>query len=199
MLLNAARNSLPYIQRFSNMEHVIARLLHDFERGRLNRRELIQSLALSATAASAALFGGTSAAAAAGGFKLVSVDHISYRVSDYKRTRDFYADLFGLRITDDTGTQCQLRFGDSAITARNPRQPDQKVPTVDHVAYRIGDWDTETVKAELLRRGLEPRLDLGDASSPTNYVSFHVKDPDGYDVQISGVAKAGDSQYKKSA
>jgi catechol 2,3-dioxygenase-like lactoylglutathione lyase family enzyme len=180
------------------MEQIIARLLQDFECGRMNRRELIQRLALGSVAASAVTVGGQSTAAA-GGLKLASVDHISYRVSDYKRTRDFYAGLFGLRITDDTGSQCQLRFGDSAITARNPRQPGQAVPTVDHVAYRLADWDTDTVKAELLRRELQPRLDLGDASSPANYVSFHVKDPDGYDVQISGVAKSGDSQFKKSA
>ena len=36
------------------MEHIIARLLHDFEHGQMSRRQLIQSLALTATAASAA-------------------------------------------------------------------------------------------------------------------------------------------------
>ena len=36
------------------MEHIIAKLLHDFEHGRMSRRQLIQSLALTATAASAA-------------------------------------------------------------------------------------------------------------------------------------------------
>jgi len=119
-------------------------------------------------------------------------------VSDYKRTRDFYADLFGLTVTDDTGTQAQLRWGTGMITARNPRQPTQTVPTVDHVSYWVDNWDSDTVKAELEKRGLAPRLDLGDKSSPPQYVSFHIKDPDGTDVQIAGVAKMGDSQYKKS-
>ena len=35
------------------MEHIIAKLLQDFEKGHINRRQLIQSLALAATAASA--------------------------------------------------------------------------------------------------------------------------------------------------
>ena len=35
------------------MEHMIARLLQDFEQGKMTRRQLIQSLALAATAASA--------------------------------------------------------------------------------------------------------------------------------------------------
>jgi len=36
------------------MEHVIGKLLHDFEDGKMTRRQLIQSLTLAATAASAA-------------------------------------------------------------------------------------------------------------------------------------------------
>jgi catechol 2,3-dioxygenase-like lactoylglutathione lyase family enzyme len=177
------------------VEHIIASLLRDFERGKMNRRQLIRSLGLAATAASAL---SSATVAAAGGLKMTGVDHISYRVTDYKRTRDFYADLFGLNVTDDTGTQAQLRWGTGMITARNPRQPTQMVPTVDHVSYWMDNWDTDTVKAELDKRGLMPRLDLGDKSSPEHYVSFHIKDPDGTDVQIAGVAKAGDSQYKKS-
>jgi hypothetical protein len=108
------------------MEYIIAKLLQDFERGQISRRQLIQSLAL----AGAAAFSGTSVTAAASGLKTISVDHISYRVPDYKRTRDFYAGLLGMKVTDDTGTQCELRFGDqgSMITARNPRQrPGQPV------------------------------------------------------------------------
>jgi catechol 2,3-dioxygenase-like lactoylglutathione lyase family enzyme len=178
------------------MEHIIARLLKDFESGRMNRRQLIQSLALAGAAASTAVFGGASASAE-GGLTAVSVDHISYRVPDYKRTRNFYADVLGMKVTDDTGTQCELRFGDSMITARNPRQPTQMVPNVDHISYTVADWDTDKVKAEFDRRGLTSRIDFGDAASPAHYVSFHIKDPDGTDVQISGVSKPGDSAYKK--
>src|SRR3954451_20084454 len=129
-----------------SVEHLIATLLQEFERGKMSRRQLIQSLGLAATAASAH---SSAAAAASGGLKMTGVDHISYRVADYKRTRDFYAELFGLTVTDDTGTQAQLRWGTGMITARNPRQPAQAVPTVDHVSYWMDNWDTDTVKAEL--------------------------------------------------
>jgi hypothetical protein len=50
------------------------------------------------------------------------------------------------------------------------------------------------VKAELERRKLKARL---DTNGGPNYVSFHVQDPDGFDLQISGTAGPGDSQYKK--
>ena len=77
------------------MEHIIAKLLQDFEQGKMNRRQLIQSLAMAATAASAA----APALAAESPFKAVAVNHISYQVKDYKVTRDFYADLFGMRLS----------------------------------------------------------------------------------------------------
>src|ERR1700738_4348875 len=71
------------------MESVIAKLLQDFEQGKMNRRQLIQSLALAASAAGAATPG---LAASGKGFKAVAVNHISYQVADYARTRDFYAE-----------------------------------------------------------------------------------------------------------
>ena len=185
------------------MEHAIAQLLQDFESGKMSRRQLIRTLALAAAAGSGAALASESVAAASG-FKTVALDHISYQVSDYKKTRDFYADLMGMTVSGDNGrSQCELHFGGSIVIARNRREPSGQVagarprPVVDHIAYRIDDWNTERVKAELERRGLKPRLDTGGAAGPPNYGSFHVQDPDGFDLQISGVVKPGDSLYKK--
>ncbi len=180
------------------METIIRKLLQDFESGKMNRRQLVKSLAVAATAASA-LTSPASAAAQGHGFKTIALDHISYQVTDYKRTRDFYADLMGMNPTGDNGTnQCTLRFGNASVIARNRRQPasaDAPVKSViDHVAFKIDNWDTNVVKSELERRGLAPRLDTGGGDG---YASFHVKDPDGWDLQISGDPKPGDPLYKK--
>jgi catechol 2,3-dioxygenase-like lactoylglutathione lyase family enzyme len=155
------------------MEQIIARLLNDFEHGRMNRRQLIQSIA-----AAAAVAGAAPAASAEGkGFKAVTVNHISYQVADYTKTRDFYVDLLGMKVSGDTGRQCNLSFGDTFLLPRNARQGSTP-PRVDHIAYTIESWNQADVKAELVRRGLEPREDTVN--------SFHVKDPDGFDLQISG-------------
>jgi catechol 2,3-dioxygenase-like lactoylglutathione lyase family enzyme len=154
------------------MERIIENLVRDFESGKLSRRELIRSLALTATAAAVA-----APAVGANGFKAVAVNHISYGVADYARTRDFYADLLGMSVKDDDGKQCTLAFGESFIVARKSRDPEGK-PVVDHFAITIDTWDRAAVEAELKKRGLEPRPDTDD--------SFHVKDPDGYTLQISG-------------
>ena len=176
------------------MEAIVSRMVKDFEDGKITRRQLIQSLSMAAALVQAPR--GASAQPQSG-FKTVALDHISYQVTDYRRTRDFYADLMGMTVSRDNGTsQCDLEFGESVLIARNHRQQaGEPQPTVDHIAYKISNWNTDAVKAELERRGLSPRLDTG--GDIPNYVSFHVADPDGFDLQISGIAEPGDSHYEK--
>jgi catechol 2,3-dioxygenase-like lactoylglutathione lyase family enzyme len=207
------------------MEQTIAKLLRDFEDGFVNRRQLIQNLALAFTAAlggkaSAQTPAGTPAGAPDSPFKTVELDHISYQVNDYRVTRDFYADLMGMEVKNDNGkTQCELYFGSSMLLARNhfrprggetagatppaapaPQAGNRPMPSslVDHIAYRIYNWDTDLVREELLRRKLlkdNARPDTGGGIA--GYSSFHVSDPDGFNVQISGWAGPKDSVTKK--
>ena len=120
------------------------------------------------------------AAAAPEGYvaKATAFNHVSYQVSDYKKCRDFYAGLFGMKVSMDDGMQCRLSFGDNILIVRN-RMPN---PKVDHIAYSIAGWDTDksvkpAVEAELKRRGLQIRTTEG---------SFHVPDPEGFEVQMGG-------------
>ena len=157
------------------MEHIIAKLLQDFERGKMTRRQLIQSLALTATAGATV---GSASAADTPVAKALSINHVSYQVADYRKTRDFYAGLFGMTVSNDDGMQCRLTCGDNILIART-RTP---APKVDHVAYTLAGWDTDknvkpAVEAELKRRGLQIRSTEG---------SFHVSDPDGFEVQMGG-------------
>ena len=180
------------------MGHVVSGLLKDFEDSKTSRRQLIASLALAGAAAWA-----PRASAQGKGFNTMHLDHISYQVADDKKTRDFYADLMGMKVTDDNGTsQVQRHFGSDGamMIARDrwqrpgePADPNPK-PLVDHIAYSIDTWDTDKAKVELERRGLKPRLDTGGGP---NYVSLHVQDPDGFDLQTSGIARLRDSQYNK--
>jgi catechol 2,3-dioxygenase-like lactoylglutathione lyase family enzyme len=160
----------------AKMENVIAKLLDDFDRGRMTRRQLIQSLAVvAAAAAGAAPASGESSK----GFRAVAVNHISYQVSDYAKTRDFYTDLLGMKVVGDTGKQCSMVIGDTNTFVIPRNAPEGSTPPwIDHIAYTIENWDKNAVKAELERRGLSPRPDTDN--------SFHIKDPNGFDLQISG-------------
>jgi len=163
------------------MEHILEKLVSDFESGKMNRRQLIQSLALAATAATA-----TATAPAADNntvLKAVDINHISYQVADYAKTRDFYSDLFGMAVAeeDTKRKQCRLIFGDSIIVARTGPS-NAPTPRIDHISLTIANWDKDKtvqqrVLAELKRRDLEIRTD------PTGY---DIKDLDGFQVQIGG-------------
>ena len=193
------------------MESVIAQLLADFESGKMSRRQLIQSLAMAALAAPAAALAGQGPGAgapsahAAAPWKTVWLDHISYAVSDYKKSTAFYTNLMGWEVQNDNGTnQATLEIGDvGGIIIRNARRPaGEGAPAaaaqpgqpprppltgvINHISYGIEPWDTDKVKAELERRGLNPRPDMvGD-----NFKSWHVFDPDGWDLQISNKTSA---------
>jgi catechol 2,3-dioxygenase-like lactoylglutathione lyase family enzyme len=160
------------------MEHIIGKLLQDYEHGKMTRRQLIQTLAFTATAAST-----VGAAEAAVPANATYINHVSMQVADYTKTRDFYTGLFGMKVTNDDGkTQCRLTFGDNILIPRNASsRPGGKVG-IDHIAYTLANWDTDktvkpAVEAELKRRGLKIRTTEG---------SFHVEDPDGFEVQMGG-------------
>jgi catechol 2,3-dioxygenase-like lactoylglutathione lyase family enzyme len=191
------------------MEGVITAILKDFEDGKMNRRQLIQSLAMVAMSgpAAAAAAAQTGTASAKAPWKTVHLDHISYSVSDYKRSAEFYSNLMGWEMANDDGKgQATLKIGNiGEIIIRNARPPaspaagaaapapaaaaqgDRPPVTgvINHISWGIEPWDTDAVKAELERRGLKPRPDMvGD-----DFKSFHVLDPDGWDLQISNQAK----------
>jgi len=210
------------------METVIARLLSEFESGRLSRRQLVQTLALvavgspvaSAIAQSAATSPIPASSTSPAPWKTVWLDHISYAVSDYKKSVDFYTGLMGWEVKNDNGTQAQLDInGIGGIIIRNARRSGQTTSAgsaqpaatqsvtrpatppdsggrgnaarppitgvINHISWGVQPWDTDAVKAELERRGLNPRVDnQGD-----DFKSFHVRDPDGWDLQISNQTK----------
>jgi len=107
-----------------------------------------------------------------------NINHVSYQVADYARTRDFYAGLFGMKVSEDNGKQCRLSFGDNILVVRS-RPP---APKVDHIAFTLANWDEEkeAVEAELKRRGL--KIVQGDTKT-----SLHILDPDGFEVQMGGL------------
>ena len=211
------------------MESVIAGLLKDFEDGKMTRRQLIQSLALAAVAAAPGASALAQTAPAAPkppipqafeptGWKTVWLDHISFQVSDYRRSAAFYRDLMGWTIRNDNGTsQATMNInGLGGIIIRNGRAPNAQAAAgaaqpaasgaappaagtqgggranrppltgvINHISWGVQPWDTDRVKAELEKRGLNPRPDMVGE----NFKSFHVYDPDGWDLQIGNQTK----------
>jgi catechol 2,3-dioxygenase-like lactoylglutathione lyase family enzyme len=158
------------------MEQIVAMLVGEFERGKLTRRQLIQKLALAVMAGSS-LSAAPAHAAESNQLQAIYINHVSYQVKDYAKTRDFYAALFGMKVVEDDGkTQCRLLFGDNILAVRNAATRPNAQIGVDHIAYTIADWDAEkdAYLAEIKRRGLK----LTGGSD--------LLDPDGFRVQFGG-------------
>jgi catechol 2,3-dioxygenase-like lactoylglutathione lyase family enzyme len=165
------------------MERYIAGLVKDFERGKIDRRQFCEGVAL-ATAVFAA--GSAAQAAPASGLKMLGVNHISYACSDYRVARDWYQKVFNLKAYNDKGMgRANLAFGPEQgkggqfIITRNFGNNERKAQaTVDHICYTVADWDDKRVNDALTAAGTKPAGRHG---------SVNVYDPNNYQVQIASI------------
>jgi len=153
------------------VEPVISDLLTRFERGALTRRELIGALALLAGA-------GAGAPAAAATLKGASINHVSVLVTDMARSIDFYGRVFGLTLVNEDKANKIARLGAGGKVLVSLRiEPPPGV--IDHFAIGVEGFNRDAVTADLKGVGLTPADNI--------QFGFHVKDPDGAVVQITGV------------
>ena len=148
------------------------------------RRRFMQVLgagtAAALTGCGAAMPGGGADTAARGLTRATAVNHVAYAVTDYARTRDFYVELFGMRVAWDDGTKCSLEFGDPAkpeafyLVAAKPGEK----AYVNHTGYSIDNFMAHkaAIETELKRRNLKYR---GDTEQ-----GWTLEDPSGYTIHF---------------
>ena len=152
------------------MEAVISNLLSSFEKGTLTRRELMQGLAVVATGSRLA----SAAEPQSGGIKGARIDHVSIQVSDLKRSVEFYQKVFGFSVVSEDKPNEIVRLGiTKALVSLHHKNP---TALVDHFAIGLDSFNKDAVTRELKQFGITPdeNLDAG----------FHIKDPEGMNVQI---------------
>ncbi len=150
---------------------------------------------------------------AATGWKTVALDHFRMQAVDPKKEAAYYAALMNWKVRSDDGTTIVMDVGGiGAVEIRGGYQPPPPPPAPparapgdsaggrggrgggmarpprnvvwDSFCWVITPWNAKTVEAELKKRGLNPVAD----NDGKGFESFHVKDPDGFDVQISNDA-----------
>jgi catechol 2,3-dioxygenase-like lactoylglutathione lyase family enzyme len=123
------------------------------------------------------------------GWRTTSLDHITFRVAEPQKEAAFYAALIGWTVRSDNGTQVVMDVGDwgTVVFRRGAPEPfaasTAAVPlraVVEGVGFDIEPWNARMVEAELRKRGLNPVAD----NDGNGFESFHVKDPDGFDLQL---------------
>jgi catechol 2,3-dioxygenase-like lactoylglutathione lyase family enzyme len=155
------------------------------------------------------------------GWKTVVLDHLSCQVVDYPKEAAYYAALMNWKIRSDDGKQAVLDIGDwgglvlrggyqapppapasaadaaaggrGAAPGAAPRAP--RLAAFDGFCWGIEPWDAKQVEAELRKRGLAPVAD----NQGQEFQSFHVKDPGGFDLQISNGSRKNRRQGAASA
>jgi catechol 2,3-dioxygenase-like lactoylglutathione lyase family enzyme len=154
------------------MEAMISSLVSRYEKGDLTRRGLIQGLAMLAAAGGAA----STAQGQEAALKGTKIDHISIQVSDLPRAVAFYEKIFGLTVLSEDKPNEIARLGAGKIIV----SLHHKSPTglVDHFAIGVENFNKESVTRALKAQGITPEENL-DAG-------FHIKDPEGMNVQIMG-------------
>ena len=91
------------------METIISDLLARFEKGSLNRRDLVRGLALLAASGTAAT------AQEEADFKAANIDHVSIQVANLQRSVDFYQKMFGFTVVSEDKPQGIVRVGNGRV------------------------------------------------------------------------------------
>jgi hypothetical protein len=190
------------------MKAFVASKLDDYSKGKISRRQLLESLTVAA-AATAATGGAQAAPAPNRALKAALVNHISYECPNQHQVADWYSRVFNMeqvtypsepsQIGMPFGKRNQKPFGVTAndvptsyivVRTRNPNgtaadkgalaKPASRA-VVEHVAYTVADFDRDRAAAELRSLGVQNVRNGG-------LYSLHMTDPFGFDIQLSGVA-----------
>ena len=153
------------------MHIAITRMIDDFERGCVSRRQLI--LGLTALVGGAPLAARSVAAATdKPTFEATELNHIALAVTDVAHSRDFYQKHLGLTpMSGCDESRCFLRCGRHFVALFKAREG-----AMHHYCYTIEGYDPSAAVKTLKAAGLKP-----DRRSDRVYFD----DPDGLEVQVA--------------
>jgi catechol 2,3-dioxygenase-like lactoylglutathione lyase family enzyme len=163
------------------MQILIEKMLTDFERGTLTRRQLAATLT-GVVAAAAVPAGLATPALAAPNLKAISLNHVTVRVPNLQKTSKFYQEFFGMKLAQQSETIHILSVGESFFGIE--QKPD--VAALDHFDFGLEGWDAKAMRAKVAAHGLSIT-----AGSRGDDESFKFNDPDGFVVQVNGPKYTG--------
>ncbi len=159
------------------MKGEIPKLLDDYDRGRLSRRQLIARLAGFAGAMAAAPRLAHASARADSTFTGTNINHIALTVTDLDRARTFYERHLGLEVARQGSNSCFLKCAEHDFVALFKGEK----PAMNHYCYAIEQYDPGDAVRKLKAVGIEPRR-RGDR--------VYFDDPDGLEVQLAAKTHA---------
>jgi catechol 2,3-dioxygenase-like lactoylglutathione lyase family enzyme len=159
------------------MQMLIEKMLNDFERGTLTRRQLAATL--TGIAAAAAM---PAPALAAPSLKAITLNHVTLKVPNLQKTSKFYQEFFGMKLAQQSETIHILSVGESFFGLE--QKPGG--PALDHFDFGLEGWDAKAMRAKVAAHGLA--ITPGSRGDDE---SFKFNDPDGFVVQVNGPKYTG--------
>ncbi len=129
--------------------------------------------------------------------KPAGIDHVVLRVRDRAVAEAFYMDVIGcvLERRQDAIGMTQLRAGSSLIDLveidgvlgrRGGAAPGAEGRNLDHFCIAIEGFDVETVKAELVAKGVALGEEGERYGASGLSTSIYLQDPDGNGLELRG-------------
>ena len=161
------------------MQVLIEKMLTDFERGTLTRRQLAATLTGMAAAAAAVP---VAPALAAPSLKAITLNHVTVRVPNLQKTSKFYQQFFGMKLAQQSKTIHILSVGESFFGIEEKPGP----AALDHYDFGLEGFDAKAMRAKVAAHGLA--ITPGSRGDDE---SFKFNDPDGFVVQVNGPKYTG--------
>jgi len=159
------------------MEHILDGLVRRYERGQCSRRELLATLGMLVATPSLG-----SATLPAPPFRCRELNHVTLRVKELGRSKQFYTNLLGLPLLFEDNDSCRLGLGRGFLSLWQ-----ESAAGFDHWCVGVDsftnahadakDHTRDSVRAALMKAGFSLRKDEGDST-------IYVHDPDGNVVQL---------------
>jgi len=128
--------------------------------------------------------------------RLDSIDHVVFRVADIDTSLRFYTEVLGAeveKVQDGIGLW-QLRAGTALIdlvplSGKLGRVggagPGAEGRNVDHVCFRLAEWDEAAIVAHLARHGFDTQVAQRYGAQGEG-PSIYLTDPDGNGLELKG-------------
>lgn len=161
------------------MQAIVEKMLSDFERGVLSRRQLAATLT---GLAGLAAGGAGLAAAATPRLKAITLNHVTVKVPNLQRSSKFYQEFFGMKLAQQSKTIHILSVGESFFGIEEKPGP----AALDHYDFGLEGFDAKAMRAKVAAHGLQ--ITPGSRGDDE---SFKFNDPDGFVVQVNGPKYTG--------
>lgn len=150
------------------MQNDVEKMVLDYEKGRITRRELIVHLGAIAAVMAA---GGRATAEGTSTFRANGINHIALNTPDIAVSRDFYVKHLGLKVVREGASNCFMTCDDNFVALFRSSNSG-----LNHFCFSVDDYDVADAEQKLSAKGLKSRR-------AGNRIYFN--DPHGIEVQLA--------------